>query len=84
VAGALPSMPQEEFGSLVSGGRADRCAAGGPLYTDSSAGRTPLEDVVADDPEPDQQPASMGCHLELMSSMISTVEAGYGARAWAG
>ena len=23
-------------------------------------------------------------HLELMSSMISAVEAGYGARAWAG
>jgi hypothetical protein len=48
------------------------------LFTpDSSAGRTPLGDVVADDPEPDQQPASVGCHLELMSSMISTVEAGY-------
>jgi len=26
-------MPQEEFGSLVSGGRADRSAVGGPLYT---------------------------------------------------
>ena len=55
------------------------------LFTpDSSAGRTPLGDVVADDPEPDQQPASVGCHLELMSSMISTVEAGYGARARGG
>lgn len=62
---AATAPPPTSPPTLASKPQIDYVALEAEIDYNSSSGRTPREDVVAGDPEPDQQPASVGCHLEF-------------------